>query len=254
MEYMEKLTPQLSLAKNLKTTFPNITIKAMVHLVPGKLDKCFNSKEFESWLSPIDSIITMGTSLTSYFKNKGVHNDRLVTTFHYVDVDYYKKRNSIEHKNEVRVIAMGNQMRNVELLKTIVNKLPKVKFTICQGVDNMTHEFEGCNNVTLIPFIPEDKLKTLMDSSDISLNVMKDTVGSNVIVTSMAMGLAMICSDVGSIRDYCSENNCIFCKNDKADYFVAAIQRLLDDRNLLIDMRQNSVKRAQCFSIDRLSL
>ena len=36
-----------------------------------------------------------------------------------------------------------------------------------------------------------------MNDSDISLNVMKDTIGSNVICTSMATGLAMVVSDVG---------------------------------------------------------
>ena len=41
------------------------------------------------------------------------------------------------------------------------------------------------------------------------LNVMKDTIGSNVICTSMATGLSMVVSDVGSIRDYCSETNAV---------------------------------------------
>ena len=49
-----------------------------------------------------------------------------------------------------------------------------------------------------------------MANADISPNVMEDTVGSNVIVTSLAMGLAMICSNVGSIKDYCDDSNTIF--------------------------------------------
>ena len=63
----------------------------------------------------------------------------------------------------------------------------------------------------LIPFVEEENLRRYMEQSDISLNVMHDTIGSNVIVTSMASGLAMVVSDVGSIHDYCDERNSVFC-------------------------------------------
>lgn len=51
-----------------------------------------------------------------------------------------------------------------------------------------------------------------MAKADLSLNVMEDTVGSNVITTSMAMGLGLIVTDVGSIRDYCDESNAFSVK------------------------------------------
>ncbi|UVV76520.1 glycosyltransferase family 4 protein [Bacteroides fragilis] len=61
-----------------------------------------------------------------------------------------------------------------------------------------------------------------MNKADVSLNIMKDTIGSNVIVTSMAMGLAMVVSDVGSIRDYVDESNGLFCLTSK-DFIIAFI-------------------------------
>lgn len=45
-----------------------------------------------------------------------------------------------------------------------------------------------------------------MKQSDVSLNVMNDTVGSNVITTSLAVGLAVVASNVGSISDYVVDN------------------------------------------------
>lgn len=72
--------------------------------------------------------------------------------------------------------------------------------------------FPKTPNVELKGFLEEDELRHQMDIADVSLNVMEDTVGSNVITTSMAMGLAMIVSDVGSIRDYCNDANALFAK------------------------------------------
>ena len=48
-------------------------------------------------------------------------------------------------------------------------------------------------------------------------NMMYDTIGSNVITTSLSMGLIMIVSDVGSIRDYCKDDFSFFCKT-KEDF------------------------------------
>ena len=86
-----------------------------------------------------------------------------------------------------------------------------------------------------------------MASADVSLNVMKDTIGSNVIVTSMAMGLAMVCSDVGSIRDYCNESNCLFA-NTTQD-FVKAVKTLSENVDRLNGMKQASLKKSSDLTI-----
>lgn len=253
MEYMERLTPQLYLAKKMKAKFPTIPVYGLVHLVPEKLEISFTQTDFEEWTSCLDKIITLGSSLSSYLVNKGIPENKIFTTFHYVDTEYYRKDKEIRIGDKVRVIAMGNQMRNVGLLKNVVYSLPEVLFTICQGVGDMTKEFEGCENVTLIPFVSEDKLKSYMDEADISLNVMKDTIGSNVIVTSMAMGLAMVCSDVGSIRDYCSEDNCIFCDND-TNAFVKAVSLLVKEKDRIYEMKLNSLEKARGLSMESFSI
>ena len=185
--------------------------------------------------------MTLGSSLTTYFKDKGIAENRLITTFHYVANDYYKKE-FIKIDAEVRVIAMGNQMRNIQLLKSIVAELPQVEFIICQGVGDMRKDFEGFTNVKLIPFVSEDELKSYMDISDISLNVMQNAIGSNVIVTSMAKGLAMVCSDVGSIHDYCSDENCIFCQNESAGSFTNAIMQLVNDKDDEVNFVEDGFK------------
>lgn len=249
MEYMEQLCPQVSLAERLKHSHPHLPIYAMVHLVPEKLNDNFSQAEYTKWIKPVDYIVTLGSSLTRYFIERGFDKSKIITTFHYVENDYYKVVDRLPTRKSITVIAMGNQMRNVALLHDIVLHLPQVKFIICQGVGNMGSKFADCTNVSLIPFVSEDKLRDYMASADVSLNVMKDTIGSNVIVTSMAMGLAMVCSDVGSIRDYCNDSNCLFA-NTTQD-FVKAVKSLSENVDKLNGMKQASLKKSSDLTIDK---
>ena len=249
-EYLEKMTPQLCLVESIKRKFPDMEINAIVHLTPQKLDKAFSQKEFEQWVNPISRVMTLGSSLTAYLIKRGIKANRISTTFHYVDAKYYHPKASYLSKDRISVIAMGNQMRNVGLLKKIVIHNPNVSFTICQGVADMSADFSGLGNVRLIPFVSENELKAYMEEADISLNVMVDTIGSNVIVTSMAMGLAMVCSDVGSIRDYCDETNTLFCNNEDEEAFSRAIQNLTLNPEMLNSLKNSSLCKVKALSIE----
>lgn len=250
MEYMTKMYSQLPIAISLKKSVPKIPVYGMIHLVPGELEKFFPEPYFSKWKECIDKALTLGHSLSNYLVSKGYDKSNVKTLFHYVDIDYYRPRIDRLENRTLTVIAMGNQMRNVKLLRQIVEDNMNVNFIICQGVSNLSLYFEHCNNVQLVPFVPEDELKAYMDKADLSLNVMVDTVGSNVIVTSLAMGLAMVCSNVGSITDYCDESNSILCDNDVPKSFSIAIQKLNNNRELLKSMKQKSLEKSKELTIN----
>lgn len=253
MEYLEKSYPMLHFAESIKIQFPDVPLLAMVHLVPEKIESSFPIQEdLKRWLKPIDKILTLGHSLTDYFIEKGVDKTKIITTFHYVD-NYYYTPTPIRKHNRIKIIAMGNQMRNIALLKKIVEANPNADFIICQGTADMSSFFKKIDNVQLIPYVEEKVLKQYMIDADISLNVMKDTIGSNVIVTSLGMGLAMICSDVGSIRDYCDETNTIFCNNKNPEEFSQAISSLEKAPHKLMQLQQSAANKGRTFSIQRFA-
>lgn len=101
-------------------------------------------------------------------------------------------------------------------------------------------------------YLPEDELRNLMDISDVSLNIMEDTVGSNVITTSMAMGLAMIVTDVGSIHDYCDESNTIFCNNN-VNSIVKAIQKITSSPKDMYNMKTSSIAKSKLLRIESIN-
>lgn len=253
MEYMDLLFETKSFAYKLKSEFVGANLYAMVHLVPDKLNRLFKTNEdLADWVKPVDKILTLGSSLTRYFISRQVPEYKIATLFHYVD-EYYMKASKIKIGEPPVAIAMGNQMRNVELLKQVVRENPNVQFIICQGLSDMSAHFDSCTNVRLVPFVEEPELRKLMGESDISINVMQDTIGSNVIATSLAMGLAMVCSDVGSIRDYCSEDSTIFCMNNSTS-FSNAIQTLMNDKKRLEMMRTSSALSGKMLTIEKFKI
>lgn len=214
MEYFDTGVNQYLFAKIIRKRFPDIIIYGMSHLVPSNINKAFSNQKLQNWGNMVNKIITLGSSLSEYYISKGISRDKIVTTFHYVDKFYMIPQ--IEEHKKFSIIVMGNQMRNNTLLADIVKCNLDIQFIICQGVVDLSKIF-STPNVKLIPYISEEKLRELMTQADISLNVMYDTIGSNVIVTSMGMGLAMICSNVGSIKNYCDETNSILC-SDLSDF------------------------------------
>ena len=88
-----------------------------------------------------------------------------------------------------------------------------------------------------------------MEKANVSINVMEDTIGSNVITNSMSMGLAMIVSDVGSIRDYCNESFAIFCDNNLQS-FKEAVKKLNSDKERVARMQNNALIASKSLSVE----
>lgn len=252
MEYMHKDRNQLIFARVMRFFFKNkIHIFGMVHLFPSKLEYWFSDSEFAKWSQPIDKILTLGSSLTTFLITKGISKDRIITTFHYVDTEFYKPNANETENSKLKIISMGNLYRNYEMLKEIAEKLPDAVFYICKGHDSIEHLFTETKNVKLYDYLAEYELRNLMQNSDISLNVFYDTIGSNVITTSLSMGLAIIVSDVGSIRDYCDDTNTFFCR--KSNDFIKALNTLNQNRDLLRSFKISALKKSELLSIQNFN-
>ena len=252
LEYNWPMTSQYELACYIKKNYQGVKLYALSHLTPTYFEKQKKVRQrIIRWDKPIDKHLTLGSSLTEYFETIGIPATKISTGFHYVDLDYYK--NLINEVNSpITIISIGALQRDFELLANIVKECNEVKWIICKGRKKIDNMFEGLHNVQLVGYIEEDDLKAYMGQADLSLNVLEDTVGSNVITTSMAMGLGIVVSDVGSIRDYCNESNSVFCKNT-AESFIMAIKNLAKNRNNVMKMRKASKEIADRFNIDKVN-
>lgn len=253
LEYMLPWASQYELACYIRDNYPKVKIYALSHLT-GKYFDEMTAKDpdlIQKWAKPVDKLLTLGSSLSSYFEKAGIPEDKICTGFHYVDYDYYKKQLPVTSLSPLKVIMMGALQRDYGMLAEVVKQCPDVHWIICRGRKNVDDLFPKTPNVELKGFLEEDELRHQMDIADVSLNVMEDTVGSNVITTSMAMGLAMVVSDVGSIRDYCDNDNALFCTNNMQQ-FVQAIKKLQSNSALVQQMKESSLEKSKRLQIDNV--
>lgn len=255
LEYLTFNAPQYKLAQYIREHFPKVRIYALTHLTVVDLKRYSKIKGnvVKKWAKPINKMLTLGSSLSQYFEECGLSKEKISTGFHYVDDTYYHKSTELTVHEPLTIIAMGAMKRNYDLLAKIVNKCPKVHWIVCRG----RHEevdvlFPKHENVELKRFLSEDELRHQMEISDVSINIMLDTIGSNVVTTSMSMGLAMIASDVGSIRDYCTEANTILCQNTP-ESFIKAINTLSNDKDKVMSMKKASEELAKRLTIENIS-
>lgn len=246
MEYLHHDANQIELAKAIRRIKPKVRIYGLAHLTPSALERCFMPNDYALWAKPIDAILTLGSSLSAFLLEKTNHSIPVYTLFHPVDESYYHHLDV--GKSDVTVIALGNLQRNYSLLDKVVKELPNIKFILCSGFADCS-SFKKYPNTTVYGYLPEPELRKQLSKADISLNVMDDTVGSNVITISMAMHLALVVSDVGSIRDYCTNDNAFFCNNPEE--FVAAIRYLDNHREVLEAKKQASSYRVKQYSVER---
>lgn len=245
MEYMFPYRNQKLIAKIIKMFKKGVKIYGLAHLTPIDMDRFFPTRcAFLAWTNMVDVVITLGSSLTSYLRTRGAEN--VITSFHYVDQGYYSSRVEL-HNGRLKAIIMGQMQRKTDDLEYVVKSCPEIDFIYCKGKSTKdTSYLEQYPNMEILGYIPEEKLRNKMKESDISLNIMYDTVGSNVITTSLAMGLVMIVSDVGSIRDYCKEDAAFFCKT--TEDFIHSLQYCSSHQDKLLSYKEKSIQMARNLS------
>lgn len=251
LEYMIPWASQYELACYIRKKNPNVRIYALSHLTCKFFDgmTANDPDMIQKWAKPVDKLLTLGSSLSSYFEKAGIPKDKISTGFHYVDSEYYHKMTEIEVHTPLRVIMMGALQRDYGMLSEIVKRCPNVHWIICRGRKNVDGLFPKTTNVELMGFLEEDELRHQMDIADVSLNIMEDTVGSNVITTSMAMNLAIVVSDVGSIRDYLDEKKSVLVPNN-INSISLAIQRLVQKPECVLEMKKSMSQKSEKLSVE----
>lgn len=249
MEYISgDFAYQDKIANLLRFFGKHNTLSGMVHLSGSHLlDLYKDEKIIASKILHLNNIYVLGSSLKYFLKKIGYPNE-IIHTFHYVDTNYYKPLISSKIKNNLQVLFIGNIKRNFKQLVDIIKKSDSnIDFHLCMGYSNEKFGLDLLPNVNLYGFLTEEKLLNLMQQCDVNLSVLDDTIGSNAITCSMAVGLVQVVSDVGSIRDYCKEENSFLCNT--VEDFVLALKSLNGNRSLINFLKTNTLKKANELSI-----
>jgi glycosyltransferase involved in cell wall biosynthesis len=229
-----------------------IKIFAITHLPIYFLNEAgYNNQELRKDCNLVDELIVLGSSLKNNLREVGV-TSKIHVIHHYVDRSFYIP--SVISSPVITLIAYGNMMRDFDLLYKIISTVNTLDLKIIVCLGKLTDHWGFCilKNIEVYNYLPEEILLEKIQSADINLSVMTDTIGSNTIVSSMSCGLAQICSDVGSIRDYCNDSNALFCNNVE-DSFVQAIKKLTSNLELLRTMKMNSIDISNEYELSVIS-
>ncbi len=193
----------------------------LVHLAPSHLLELYGGEEhIKCRLNNIDEVFSFGSSLTSFIRRIS-STIKLNQVLHYVENNYYQyDENLTDRYDPIQVLVMGSIKRDFKTLLNVLKKAPQsVYFHLCLGrsYNELKPSFKDFKNTKVYSYLKEDELKSLMERSLVNMSILIDTVGSNAITTSLAMGQIQIVSEVGSIKDYCRDSFSIFC-NSEVDF------------------------------------
>jgi len=227
-----------------------LKIIAMAHLIPQWIEDNYSKEKILEYSSYVDKLLVLGNSLRNFYLYKGVSSKKVIFVSLYVDNNYYGniERKRKENKS-LHAVIIGNMLRKHDEIIQIISLTPNIQYHVFSGREKLSIGcFDKFKNVIPHGEVKERELRSILHNSDISLNVMYDTVGSNVIVTSIASGLAMLCSDVGSIRDYVQPDSGILF--NYVHEAVDALNQLDNDRGLLLEFQKKSLKKAKEIDIN----
>lgn len=244
---MEYFLPETEQSVIYKLLCQKVEVRALAHLVPDLIRSYYSDQEIKNNTAQLSKLYVLGSSLKKFFCTKHIPEDKIKTTFHYVDTDYYRNIESVNKR--LRCICMGSMERDYTALNYLIAQNPQIDFIVCKGKTKKNIPIENFPNLIVYGFVSEDELLKLMQTSDISLNLMKDTIGSNVITTSLACGLVVLASNVGSIKDYIEDKHdgLLFESKEECDQIL---KRLDNDRNLLGTIKRNAVSKANKMNLN----
>lgn len=246
MEYLDQSVKQSQIARHLNG---HAKVLALAHLVPARYDAEYSDDALASEFKYVDKMLVFGHSLRDYFISRGIDADKVDVTYHYADTKFYFPDNKKRDKN-LSVICMGNMQRNYDAIVPVIRSNPDITFHVCMGIVNIEDKFKDFDNVALHGFMSEVELRDLMQRCHISLNIMYDTIGSNVISTSLATGLCVMASNVGSIADYIDHgaNGLLF---NNINELNEQLDMLKNNPAKLIELGEKAALRARGLDIDK---
>lgn len=219
----------------------NIKIYGFVHLAPSILRSCFSDIKLLRKLRSLSGVFTFGNSLKVFLREFTEKN--IYTFFHYSDLEVYKPISDFSIQGKLNILVIGQQARNYSSLYVLVSSVKYADFHIIISDKRLLKKFQEFPNVKIYRNINENELLDIMKSCHSFLGFYDDIVGSNVLSNCISMGILPIVKDVGSIRDYLSNNEAFICKN--VEEFKSILDGINENRNQLYKMRQSLLQKSQ---------
>ena len=211
---------------------------------PPELAKHLLHAESLGWF---DQIVLVSPSQLSFF-SEHVEEERLNVILHGIDTDFFCPASRSNDSDRVRCITVGHWLRDWQIFAAVAGAMPDVQFDV---VANRNLEIENLPNVQVHRSIDDLELANLYRAADILFLPLLQSTANNALLEGMASGLAVVTTDLESVRAYLPEGDGLLLRGQAED-FVHAIRSLQADPVLRQELRRKARVRAEALAWPRL--
>jgi glycosyltransferase involved in cell wall biosynthesis len=220
---------------------------ATFHLPPEGIRNAF---QIDGPIRKLSAVICVGSTQMEYFSHI-IDPKRIFFVPLGIDIEYYTPPANFESRNPDLCLIVGENYRDHPTLRGVIELVsyirPQTKFVIVAPARSF--DLIGKHpNLTLRSGIPESELLSLYRSASLSIMPLQDTTANNAILESMACGLPIIASDVGSIRDYLNPEVSALVPPYDARCMAETVVNLLNDPQKCQEMSSGARQHVLKFS------
>ncbi len=203
-----------------------------------------------------DAIVAVGSSQLDFFRSL-TGRDNVYLVPHGIDTEFFTPSGQKDWDGPLRCIVVGWWLRDVDAIRKVIAtfgefRARKVEFHIV-AFDWCLKHYEGLRNVHLYSGVPDGQLLELYRKAHLLLMPLNDCTANNAVLESMACGLPVFTSEVGSIRDYVDDSCGRMVRLHDADALVDALIQADENRDLLRRMGDAARAKAEQFSWARVA-
>ena len=229
-------------------------IVATYHYPPSRLEERVNP----AVLACLDHIVVVSNCQKPYFE-RFLPGEKITFIPHHVDTSYFKPLESDTSNSKLKVVSIGNILRDNELLKKCIFQLSealddKVQFDLIMPSEHNAF-FETLPNVNMHNGISDEHLLSLYQGADVGFMPLLDCTANNGVLEMMACGLPIVTTPVGGIQDYVDEQGACFIQHHSESVALSEelikLTALMSDRTKLKQMgHYNRNKAIEQFSLN----
>ncbi|MBN2094118.1 MAG: glycosyltransferase [Candidatus Zambryskibacteria bacterium] len=184
-----------------------------------------------------------------------------------IDVSQNKSREKVNLPLDKKIILYSGQFygwKGIDTLAETAKLLPEHLFVFIGGTEPelgiFNTKYNDVKNIKVIPFVERKMIPIYLKAADVLVSPNSAKSQTSAYFTSplklleyMAVKRPIIVSDLPSMREVVSEEECVFAKSDDSISFATAINKILSNEALAVKMAENAYQKVQKYSWQKRS-
>jgi glycosyltransferase involved in cell wall biosynthesis len=216
---------------------------ATFHQPPELLDHVIDRQV----VARIDLVIVVSPFQAAYF-HEFLPKERVRVMLYGVDADFFRPSTARPESGRFRCITVGHWLRDWEALGAAASRLASFRDIELHIVTDRETGLDGRANVRIHRRVDDDRLLRLYQESDVLLLPLTGATANNALLEGIACGLAVVSTDLPSVRAYLPGNEGLLAKPGDTDGLVDRVLQLRADPGQRAAMSARARARAEQLS------